>query len=67
MKKTEENHKLSITEVKKIIGNKKYKIEKISDFPIKNSFLYSILNLENKFRKILPTNLFHMIYFKIKK
>lgn len=67
IKKTKGIHKLSISEVKKIIGGKKYKIEKLSDFPIKNSFLYSMPNLENKFRKILPTNLFHMIYFKIKK
>tara|TARA_Y100000034_G_C6874879_1_gene399930 strand:+ start:74 stop:799 length:726 start_codon:yes stop_codon:yes gene_type:complete len=67
IKKTEGIHKLSISDIKKIIGDKNHKIEKLSDFPIKNSFLYSIFNLKNKFRKILPKNLFHMIFFKIKK
>mgnify|MGYP000058194419 CR=1 FL=1 len=66
-KPTEGIYKLDVSEVKKLFLNKHIIVEKLSDFPIKNSFLYSIANLINVFRRILPLPFFHMIYFKVKK
>jgi len=43
------------------------KMDKLNDFPFKNSFVYSIANIMNYFEKILPINLFHMIYLTITK
>ena len=45
----------------------KAKIDKLNDFPFKNSFVYSIFNIINYLEKILPINLFHMIYITIQK
>ena len=45
----------------------KAKIDKLNDFPFKNSFVYYIFNIMNYFDKVLPINLFHMIYLTIKK
>jgi|GEM_PF-1234391 ubiquinone/menaquinone biosynthesis C-methylase UbiE len=67
VKKTDGIHKLSVKDVKKFLKDYNYNIEKLSDFPVKNSFLYSILNIINKAREILPTNMFHMIFFRVKK
>jgi ubiquinone/menaquinone biosynthesis C-methylase UbiE len=66
-KPTEGIYKISVSEVKKLFLNNQIVIEKLSDFPIKNSSLYSIANLINIFRRILPLSFFHMIYFKVKK
>jgi len=66
-KPTEGIYKMNISKLKKSFKSKKYRIEKLSDFPIKNSALYSIANLINMLRKILPLSLFHMIYFRVKK
>ncbi len=67
MKKIGGLYKLKVPEVKKFLSKHNCKIEKLSDFPIKNDSLYSIANVVNKFRKSLPYNLFHMIYFEVKK
>ena len=64
---TEGIYKFEMCEIKKLINNKKFEIEKLSDAPIENSFVYGIFNLVNVFRKILPLNLFHMIFFRIEK
>jgi ubiquinone/menaquinone biosynthesis C-methylase UbiE len=66
-KNTEGIYKVRVKDIKKVLKGHNYEIEKLSDFPIKNSFFYSILNLINLFRKFLPINIFHMIYFRIKK
>jgi ubiquinone/menaquinone biosynthesis C-methylase UbiE len=66
-RKTEKIYKLSVNEVKKIIGNKRFDIEKLSDAPIKNHSVYKIFNAINHSRKILPQSLYHMIFLKVKK
>lgn len=43
------------------------KMDKLNDFPFKSSFVYGFFNIMNYFEKILPINLFHMIYLTIKK
>jgi ubiquinone/menaquinone biosynthesis C-methylase UbiE len=65
--KTKEIYKLPLEEVKEIIGRKKFEIEKLNDFPIKNDFVYSFFNIFNHLRKVLPKNTFHMLYLSVKK
>ncbi len=65
--KTQGIYKLSIGNIKEIIQDKDFKIEKLNDFPIKNNFKYNIFNVFNKIRKVLPRLFYHMIYFKVKK
>lgn len=60
-------YKMSIGETKKIISSKNISFEKLSDAKIKNSFTYSLFNIINEIRKILPLNLYHMVYFIVKK
>lgn len=67
IEKTEGIHKLKISEVKQIIGEQGYQIEKLNDAPIKNDLIYTIFSVINKIRKILPNCIFHMWYFQIKK
>ena len=67
IKKTDGIYKQKISEIKKQVPQKTTEIEKLSDFPIKNDSLYSVANIVNRARKILPANLFHMIYFLVKK
>lgn len=67
LRKTQGIYKMSFAEVEDLFKNPDYSLEKLSDFPIKNAPIYSIFNLINKFRKILPLSLFHMIYFRVKK
>jgi ubiquinone/menaquinone biosynthesis C-methylase UbiE len=66
-KKTGGIHKVDIKQIKTLLKEYNYDLEKLSDFPVKNSFLYSILNVANLSRKLLPKNLFHMIYFRVRK
>jgi len=66
-KPTEGIYKVDIKKIKAILKEHNHEIEKLSDFPIKNSFLYAIFNIVNLSRKILPKNLFHMVYFRVKK
>ena len=40
---------------------------KLNDFPVKNSFVYGILNIINCMENFLPVNLFHMVYLIIRK
>jgi ubiquinone/menaquinone biosynthesis C-methylase UbiE len=42
-------------------------IDKLNDFPIKNSFVYGIFNIMNYLSVFLPINLFHMIYITCRK
>jgi len=65
-KPTEGIHKVSVKKIKKMFKRYDHKIEKLSDFPVKNSFVHSIFNIVNLSRKILPRNMFHMIYFRVK-
>ncbi len=67
LKKTDGIYKVNINDLKKLIGKHEYDIEKLSDFPIKNSVLYSFFNVFNVLRNFLPINLYHMIYFRVKK
>lgn len=67
LKKTEGMYKMSVSEVKNFLSDSDYTLEKLLDFPIKNSIIYSIFNLINKFRKVLPLSLSHMIFFRVKK
>ncbi|PNX50066.1 MAG: hypothetical protein BV456_07975 [Thermoplasmata archaeon M8B2D] len=60
-------YKMKASDVRKIIGTKGASIEKLSDFPERNPFLYFFLNSINLIRKILPSPFFHMIYFRVKK
>jgi len=64
-RKTEGIYKLSLNEIKRIVDKKNLKIDKLSDFPVKNPKLYFILNSVNIFKKILPNSFFHMNYIKI--
>jgi ubiquinone/menaquinone biosynthesis C-methylase UbiE len=66
-KPTKGIYKVNIKKIKQSLKRHKYEIDKLSDFPIKNSFWYSILNIANLSRKIFPKNMFHMIYFKVRK
>ena len=67
-KKEEGLHKQEISEIKEIIGNiNKIEMEKLSDAIIKKEFIYRLFNIINLARFFLPSSLFHMIYFKIKK
>ncbi|MEX0932611.1 MAG: class I SAM-dependent methyltransferase [Candidatus Pacearchaeota archaeon] len=66
-KKTEEIYKLQIDHVKGIIGDRKIEIEKLNDFPVKNSFFYGILNIMNDLRVFLPQYLYHMLFFRVRK
>lgn len=66
-KKTSGIHKVDIKQIKNLLKDRSYVLEKLSDFPVKNSFLYSILNIANLSRKLLPENMFHMIYFRVRK
>jgi len=59
-------YKVSIKELREMIGNRKYESDKILDTKVRDTF-YPIFNIPNKIRNILPKNLFHMLYFKIKK
>lgn len=60
-------YKMGVSEIKKLLLSREYFLEKLSDAKIKNSFLYSLFNLVNIFRKVLPINLYHMVYFIVKK
>ncbi len=66
-KPTEGIYKMKISDVKRIMGERNYPTEKLSDFPIKNDFVYSLVNILNVIRKMLPSPLFHMVYFRVKK
>jgi len=67
LKKTEGMYKMSVSEVKNFLPDSNYTLEKLLDFPIKNSIIYSIFNSINKFRKVLPLSLVHMVFFRVKK
>lgn len=60
-------YKFTVKEIVDLLNSKKYEIEKLFDVPIKNNLLYKITNIVNLTRKILPINLYHMLFFKIKK
>lgn len=66
-KQTEGIYKINIHDLKKILFEKEYEIEKLNDFPIKNSLLYNLLNIINSFRSVFPISFFHMIYFRLRK
>ena len=66
-RQTQGIYKMSIREIRKILDGKNYELEKLSDFPVKNSFIYSILNFTNNIRGVLPSFFFHMLYFRVKK
>lgn len=65
--KTEGIYKLSLNEVKEFLKGKNFDIEKLCDVPIKNKFVYSIFNIINYARKLLPSELYHMIFFRVRK
>jgi len=67
--KLEGIYKFSIEDIKKIAGinGGGIDIEKISDAPIKNNLAYRLFNIINHLRKIFPQDLYHMIYFRIRK
>lgn len=67
MKKTDGLSKLNPSEIKQLLGNKKITLEKLNDAHLNNNFFYGIFNIVNMLRSMLPTNFFHMIYFKVKK
>ena len=67
-KKEEGLHKQEISEIKEIIGHiNKIEMEKLSDAIIKKDSIYRLFNIINLARSFLPSSLFHMIYFKIRK
>jgi len=47
----------------KFMWGRNSKIDKLNDFPVKSSLLYGLLNIVNYIEKVLPANLFHMLYF----
>ena len=66
--KAEGLYKQNLSEVKEIIGEvDKIEMEKLSDAIIKKDRMYRLFNIINISRNFLPSSLFHMIYFKIKK
>ncbi len=67
--KTGEIYKLSVKDVKKIIGmkNERIDMEKLSDAPLKNDLAYKLFNVINHLRNILPQSLYHMVYFRVRK
>lgn len=67
IKKLEGIHRMDVKATKKAISSANISFEKLSDAQIENAHLYNLFNLVNIFRKILPINLYHMIYFIIKK
>lgn len=66
-KKTAEIYKTNIKEIRGLIGESKVEIDKLSDAIIKNSLLYTLYNFINLSRKILPSSLYHMLYFTVTK
>ena len=61
-------YKQKISEVKKILGDvERIEIEKLSDAIIKNANIYRLFNIINIMESFLPSFLFHMIYFGVKK
>lgn len=60
-------HKISINKINKIFEGKEIKIEKLNDFPIRNDSVYALFNIFNHLRNLFPRDLYHMIYFRIKK
>ena len=67
IKKNKGIYKLSVKEIKSVIGNHNFKIEKLNDFPVKKNLVYMIFNIFNHLRGFLPVSFYHMIYIKIKK
>ncbi len=66
LKQTEGIYKLSVEEIKSILGTKEYALEKVLDIKATDN-VYRIMGLPNKVRKLLPKNLFHMLYFRVRK
>jgi len=66
-KKLETIYKIDPEYIEQLLIGHKYDIEKLSDFPIKNSLLYSLANIVNISRSILPMPMFHMLYFRVRK
>jgi ubiquinone/menaquinone biosynthesis C-methylase UbiE len=66
-KHSKDLYKFTFNELKEIISSKKVEIEKLNDFPIKNDKIYKIINIINQIRGFLPKNLYHMIFFRVKK
>ncbi len=66
-KKTKDIYKISINEIKGIIGKKGVKIDKLSDAIIRNDLLYSAYNIINLLRMMIPKSLYHMLYVKVEK
>lgn len=57
--------KISKKDVKEWVGNAEIKTDKFLDPPVKSGF--ALFNLLNKFNKVLPSDLFHMVYYTITK
>ena len=66
-KKLDTIYKMSFKDIEELLYGHEYEMEKLSDFPIKNSLIYSLANIVNLSRKILPTNMYHMLYFQVQK
>ncbi|HOW37177.1 MAG TPA: class I SAM-dependent methyltransferase [Candidatus Pacearchaeota archaeon] len=62
-----EMYRVNYQKIKMMIYPLNFKTDKLLDAPIKNKILFRILNILNKFNKFLPSSLFHMIFFTIKK
>lgn len=61
-------YKLRAADVETIIAPQKVRhTYKLLDAPIKNSALYHMLNISNHLSPILPKNLYHMLFVKVKK
>lgn len=59
-------YRLDVQTVRKIIGERKFKVHKLIDPPIKNSVIFGTIDLLNKIGNILPSRLFHMLFFQVK-
>lgn len=58
-------YKTDIQDLKHFLRKYNYKIEKLCDFPIKNDKIYSIANILNNVRRVMPLGLFHMVYIRV--
>jgi ubiquinone/menaquinone biosynthesis C-methylase UbiE len=59
-------YKINPDDVKKIISSQDIKIEKLNDAIITNPLKYSIFNIINNIKKLLPLNMYHMLYFVVR-
>lgn len=60
-------YKIKLKDIRKILDKNKFKLDKLNDAIIQKDKLYNLFNIVNIIRKIMPPELYHMIYIQARK